>query len=150
MLDALSTGCGSNLPPSVAASRRLPLCTTRLSLLPRPSSKLGNKRGTAIDGYEGDRLVVLIGTQAIHQSTVKYMQNIKGADVEIISTSLLNELRGGELDGMTYSDIQNKYPDIWNERMKDKLHFRYPGAGGESYIDVIQRVKPIIIEVSRD
>lgn len=94
--------------------------------------------------------MVLIGTQAIHQSTVKYMQNIKGADVEIISTSLLNELRGGELDGMTYSDIQNKYPDIWNERMKDKLHFRYPGAGGESYIDVIQRVKPIIIEVSRD
>mmetsp|Transcript_104842 Transcript_104842/g.302481 ORF Transcript_104842/g.302481 Transcript_104842/m.302481 type:complete len:790 (+) Transcript_104842:726-3095(+) len=117
--------------------------------VPDLKAKLGNKRGTAIDGYEGDRLVVLIGTQAIHQSTVKYMQNIKGADVEIISTSLLNELRGGELDGMTYSDIQNKYPDIWNERMKDKLHFRYPGAGGESYIDVIQRVKPIIIELER-
>ena len=26
---------------------------------------------------------------------------------------------------------------------------RYPGAGGESYIDVIQRVKPVIVELER-
>jgi 6-phosphofructo-2-kinase len=26
---------------------------------------------------------------------------------------------------------------------------RYPGAGGESYVDVIQRVRPIIVELER-
>ena len=29
------------------------------------------------------------------------------------------------------------------------LHYRYPGVGGESYLDVIERVRPIIIELER-
>ena len=33
--------------------------------------------------------------------------------------------------------------------MADKLRFRYPGAGGESYLDVINRLRPILIELER-
>jgi broad specificity phosphatase PhoE len=29
------------------------------------------------------------------------------------------------------------------------LRYRYPGVGGESYLDVIERVRPIIIELER-
>ena len=66
-----------------------------------------------------------------------------------MNNSILNELRGGELDKLTHSEIKAKFPEIWEARMQDKLHFRYPGAGGESYIDLIQRVKPVIVELER-
>jgi 6-phosphofructo-2-kinase len=50
---------------------------------------------------------------------------------------------------MTYDDIKVKYPVEYEARLKDKLMYRFPGAGGESYADVIERLKPIIIELER-
>jgi len=93
--------------------------------------------------------VVMLGTQAIHHATVEHLKKTAGPEVTFMSNSVLNELRGGELDKMTHADIKHKFPEIWEQRMKDKLHFRYPGAGGESYIDLIQRIKPVIIELER-
>lgn len=66
-----------------------------------------------------------------------------------MSTSLLNELDGGDLNGMSYEQIKRDHPEIWAARERDKLNFRYPGAGGESYADVIGRLRPIIIELER-
>ncbi len=34
-------------------------------------------------------------------------------------------------------------------RKQDKLHYRYPGAGGEGYLDVINRLRAVIVEVER-
>lgn len=62
---------------------------------------------------------------------------------------LLNELGSGQFDGMTYSEISNLYPDEFEERIKNKLTYRYPGVGGESYLDVIGRLKPVINEIER-
>mmetsp|Transcript_59783 Transcript_59783/g.117269 ORF Transcript_59783/g.117269 Transcript_59783/m.117269 type:complete len:560 (+) Transcript_59783:96-1775(+) len=105
------------------------------------------------EDYRGDELVVMLGTQAIHHSTVESLREATEGDPSISITfmynSLLNELRAGELDTMTHSEIKRKFPGIWEERMKDRLHFRYPGAGGESYIDLIQRIKPVIVELER-
>jgi len=66
-----------------------------------------------------------------------------------MSTSLLNELDRGDYSGVSYDTIQRQYPEIWAERQQDPLHFRYPGVGGESYADVIGRLRPIIIELER-
>lgn len=62
---------------------------------------------------------------------------------------MLNELSAGICEGMTYEQIQHKYPDEFSARIKDKLRYRYPGIGGESYLDVINRVRPLINEVER-
>lgn len=48
-----------------------------------------------------------------------------------------------------YSEIAEKYPTEFAARKNDKLHYRYPGTGGESYLDVINRLRPIIHEVER-
>ena len=40
---------------------------------------------------------------------------------------------------------QEQFPQEHNKRLKDKLHYRYPGVGGESYLDVIERIRPVII-----
>lgn len=106
---------------------------------------------TADEDFKGDQLVVMLGTHLIHQSTVEVLKREFGRDknVTFMHNSALNDLRGGELDGMTQSEVKRKFPEIWAERMKDKLHFRYPGNGGESYIDLIQRIKPVIVELER-
>eukprot|EP00435_Cladocopium_sp_Y103_P037182 s2719_g9.t2 len=71
--------------------------------------------------------------------------NCKG--FQAMSTSLLNELDGGVCNGLSYAEIIRDYPDLWAARERDKLNFRYPN--GESYQDVIGRLRPIIIELER-
>jgi len=66
-----------------------------------------------------------------------------------MSTSLLNEMDRGDYASVSYSRIQSDFPEIWAERQRDPLYFRYPGTGAESYADVVGRLRPIIIELER-
>ncbi|KAL4558386.1 hypothetical protein LXL04_036585 [Taraxacum kok-saghyz] len=59
----------------------------------------------------------------------------------------LDEINAGVCDGMTYEEIKKNMPDEYMSRKKDKLRYRYPR--GESYLDVIQRLEPVIIELER-
>lgn len=59
----------------------------------------------------------------------------------------LDELNAGLRDGFSYDDLKVKFPKEDNERSLDKLNYRYPR--GESYMDVIQRIEPIIFEIER-
>ncbi|KAK9677918.1 hypothetical protein RND81_11G175900 [Saponaria officinalis] len=59
----------------------------------------------------------------------------------------LDEINAGVCDGMTYEEIKKNMPEEYGSRKKDKLRYRYPR--GESYLDVIQRLEPVIIELER-
>mmetsp|Transcript_40531 Transcript_40531/g.88592 ORF Transcript_40531/g.88592 Transcript_40531/m.88592 type:complete len:506 (+) Transcript_40531:87-1604(+) len=114
---------------------------------------------------EGSNMMVLMGTAPVHKSTCDFLMGKRGnrgsrsvalqtairslQDCTVMSTSLLNELDGGDCNGMSYEEIKANYPEIYDERERDKLNFRYPGSGGESYCDVIGRLKPVIIELER-
>ncbi len=50
---------------------------------------------------------------------------------------------------MTFEEAQKAYPMEISARLKNKLVARYPGPGGESYADVIERVQPLIVELER-
>lgn len=67
----------------------------------------------------------------------------------VATTPLLNEIHGGSFLGMNRAMFREKYPEMWEQREGNKLEFRFPGAGGESYQDVITRVRPIIVELER-
>lgn len=62
---------------------------------------------------------------------------------------MLNELGGGKFEGLTYEEIQSKYPKEYQARIQNKLTYRYPGVGGESYLDVLTRLRPLITEIER-
>jgi 6-phosphofructo-2-kinase len=62
---------------------------------------------------------------------------------------MLDELNSGSMEGMTYADIKNKFPIEYDQRRQNKLQYRYPGAGGESYLDIIGRLSRVILEVER-
>jgi hypothetical protein len=59
----------------------------------------------------------------------------------------LDEINAGVCDGMTYLEIKETMPEDYQARKQDKLRYRYPR--GESYLDVIQRLEPVIIELER-
>lgn len=59
----------------------------------------------------------------------------------------LDEIYAGVCDGMNDEEIKKNMPEEYEARKKDKLRYRYPR--GESYLDVIQRLEPVIIELER-
>lgn len=48
---------------------------------------------------------------------------------------------------MTYTEIKEAMPEEYTRRKHDKLAYRYPR--GESYLDVIARVEPMVMEMER-
>lgn len=68
---------------------------------------------------------------------------------DIKQMRMLNELNAGNMENHTYAEIREKFRQDFELRQRDKLHYRYPGAGGESYLDVINRLRAVIVEVER-
>lgn len=66
---------------------------------------------------------------------------------QILPWRALNELDAGLCDGMTYEEIEEKYPEDFKERDDNKFEYRY--KGGESYKDVVLRLEPVMMELER-
>ncbi|CAI4064497.1 hypothetical protein SKDZ_09G0640 [Saccharomyces kudriavzevii ZP591] len=81
--------------------------------------------------------------------TIETAQYFNEDDYPIKQMKMLDELSAGDYDGMTYPEIKNDFSEEFEKRQKDKLRYRYPGIGGESYMDVINRLRPVITELER-
>ena len=66
---------------------------------------------------------------------------------EPIKVKVLDEINVGVYDGMTYKEIESQFTEDYNERKQHKLTYRYPR--GESYLDLINRIEPVIFEIER-
>lgn len=86
-----------------------------------------------------DKTLILTSTL---RRTIETASFLKFNDIECVQLKALDELNGGICEEMTYSEIKEKYPAISKCREEDKLGFRYPS--GESYMDVIGRLEPLI------
>jgi broad specificity phosphatase PhoE len=100
-------------------------------------------RGELENGNIQKNTKILTSTlkRAVHTS------NMLEIGVKPVYLKSLDELNAGVCDGMTYEEIAIKFPIEVKERKSDKLNYRYPR--GESYLDVIQRIEPIIFEIER-
>ncbi|RAO70512.1 uncharacterized protein BHQ10_006524 [Talaromyces amestolkiae] len=70
-------------------------------------------------------------------------------DYDIKQMRMLDELYAGKMEGLTYDEIKTQYPEEYESRRKQKLQYRYPGPGGEGYLDVINRLRTVIVETER-
>ena len=65
-----------------------------------------------------------------------------------VATADLRELHIGEWEGLTWKDLQRRYPRQWQERLDDIVNYRTPG--GENLVDVAARVRPVISRILAD
>ncbi|ORX90534.1 bifunctional 6-phosphofructo-2-kinase/fructose-2,6-bisphosphate 2-phosphatase [Basidiobolus meristosporus CBS 931.73] len=83
------------------------------------------------------------------QRAIETAEHFNPHEFDIKHMKFLNEIYAGICEGMTYEEIQQTYPEEFKARSANKFYYRYPGMGGESYCDVIQRLCPVIVELER-
>lgn len=92
-------------------------------------------------GDEDIPLTVWTSTLRRTQQTAQYLPYPK------MQWKALDELDAGVCDGLTYEEIEKKYPEDFRNRDENKFEYRY--RGGESYRDVTTRLDPVIMELER-
>lgn len=99
----------------------------------------------ALRGFFQARPVSNIWTSELKrtQQTTEFLEEGKKT-VE----SGINEINAGEHDSMTYEEIAERFPTEFAMRDKDKLRYRYPH--GESYMDVVGRLEPIMKRIFQE
>lgn len=68
-----------------------------------------------------------------------------GRDIVPLKRSELRELNIGIWEGLTWNEITERWPDEWQARLADLVHYRVPQ--GENLLDVETRVMPVIAEI---
>jgi alpha-ribazole phosphatase/probable phosphoglycerate mutase len=66
-------------------------------------------------------------------------------DLGPVAKPALRELHIGDWEGKTWQELQATYPEQWQARLDDIVHYRVPG--GESLLDMAERVRPVIREL---
>ncbi|WPH04366.1 6PF2K-domain-containing protein [Acrodontium crateriforme] len=106
----------------------------------------GEIDGANVPGFEPSNFCVWTSMLKRSIQTAQYFND------EVYDTKqmrMLDELNAGVMEGLTYSCISSQFPDEYQSRKSDKLHYRYPGPGGEGYLDIINRLRPVIVELER-
>nr|CAD7264783.1 unnamed protein product [Timema shepardi] len=75
-------------------------------------------------------------------------QTAEGINASIQHLAPLNELDAGVCEGLTYEEMADKYPQEFAWRDQDKLRYRYPW--GESYVDIMSRLEPVLLELEHE
>ncbi|EXJ65825.1 6-phosphofructo-2-kinase [Cladophialophora psammophila CBS 110553] len=81
--------------------------------------------------------------------SIETSQFFNDEDYDIKQMRMLDELNAGSMEGMTYTEIRDKFAHEYELRKRDKLQYRYPGPGGEGYLDIINRLGKVILEIER-
>jgi 6-phosphofructo-2-kinase len=98
--------------------------------------------------HEDDQHNFCVWTSMLKRS-VQSAQHFCDEDYEVKQMRMLDELNAGIMEGLTYDEIRTKHAEEYLRRRRDKLAYRYPGPGGEGYLDVINRIRPVIVELER-
>lgn len=135
---------------------------------PRPIwlSRHGQSEFNLEDRIGGDSGLTSTGGDYAHALADWVESNIRGESLTIWTSTLkrtiasaqyinhskvalraLDEIDAGICDGMTYDEVASQMPDEYAARAANKLKYRYPQ--GENYLDVMQRLEPVLFELER-
>lgn len=104
-------------------------------------SEQGWMYARALSSFIQSRNVTHIWTSELKRTkqTTDYVDCPKLVEIGI------NEINAGDHDSMTYEEIAEQFPEEFAERDRDKLRYRYPN--GESYLDVVARLRPVVTKM---
>ena len=91
---------------------------------------------------------ITTSTPTVWTSTLqRTLETARGLPWESLPLRALDEIDAGTCDGLSYGEIAERFPAEYAARQADKLRYRYPR--GESYLDVIDRLNPVIVNLER-
>lgn len=123
-----------------------------------PLSELGEQQAQALGRWFGamparEKPTVLLTSPYVRAlETSRLLMRAAGLEegpVEVVADERLREKEFGVLDRLTKLGIGQKFPDLSDQRRHvGKFYFRPPG--GESWCDVILRLRNVVDTMSRD
>lgn len=96
------------------------------------------------DGTDEDSFVVWTAPRKRTYDTAVFFGE-RGIDVR--QRSQLQQLHPGIVADLPETEIKEKFPEEYEEYMKDPYHHRFPRA--ESYHDLAVRMEPLLLEMER-
>jgi alpha-ribazole phosphatase len=69
-----------------------------------------------------------------------------GFRIKPVSRRELREMSFGNWEGMSWMELEEKFPEEWKARLADLSNYRVPG--GENLLDLSNRVMPEILEIA--
>ena len=66
---------------------------------------------------------------------------------DCVQMALLNSRDRGKLRGKSEQEMKAQHAEEYDKMLSDPVNYRFPM--GESYADVVERLKPIILELER-
>ncbi|CAK9812660.1 6-phosphofructo-2-kinase/fructose-2,6-bisphosphatase 1 [Anthophora plagiata] len=118
---------------------------------------LGKVGGDAVLSARGERYAQALATKfnsmripdlrVLTSRLRRTIATARGVEAPQEHVAALNELHAGVCEGLSYEEMQEHYPQEFAWRDQDKLRYRYPW--GESYIDAMQRIEPVIAELQQ-
>ncbi len=121
-----------------------------------PLSPLGERQSQALGGWFGSLPLDERPTVVLHSPYLRAAETARliiagmpGADLTIQVDERLREKEFGVLDRLTTHGISQKYPELYEQRQHvGKFYFRPPG--GESWCDVILRLRSVLDTITRE
>ena len=132
--------------PQFPDGRRL--CIGRTDL---PLSERGKRQASGLAAYFSNKNIKSIYHSRLLRSK-ETAELLAGSEHQLIQVDGLEEIAMGEWEGLTFQEIREKYPEIYEKRGKDIMHITPPGA--ESFTEALSRfsraVKHILNENDGD
>ena len=129
--------------------QRAKVLSTHFPPLPGDTTPPNPEYNHGGDDNDGDNTKSFCVWTSMLKRSIQTAQYFDEEEFDIKQMKMLDELNAGIMEGLTYEEIKTKYADEYELRKRDKLHYRYPGAGGEGYLDIINRLRAVIVEVER-
>ena len=147
-----------NVAREAAEAAGLPLIDMRTRDVDVPLSPLGEHQATALGHWfrklpaDAQPTIVLASPYVRARETARRLLEAAGIDLKeitFVTDERLREREFGIFDRLTRVGIEEKYPDLAEARTAlGKFYFRPPG--GESWCDVILRLRSVIGSITRD
>ena len=147
-----------NVARDAAETAGLPLIDIATRDMDTPLSALGEEQARALGRWFGEMperkrpSVVLFSPYVRARMSAQIILEAAGVDQEsvvFLADERLREKEFGVLDRLTRFGIQQKFPDLSEQRAHvGKFYFRPPG--GESWCDVILRLRNVIETITRE
>ncbi|CCE62478.1 hypothetical protein TPHA_0C03250 [Tetrapisispora phaffii CBS 4417] len=105
-----------------------------------------NNEVEEVEEEENDEFHIWSSMRKRAIESVQYFDENK---YQIKQIRMLDEINAGDFDSLSHSDFKEYYPIEFEKKQNDTLRYKYPGNGGESYLDVINRLRTVINEIER-